>query len=92
MGYYFHHSSINGNKIIIVVTPALLYWFGIYYCRPIISVLSQVFDQAVTYKLENDMTGRSEMIVVNLDVVMAQEKSGFLNWQKSRNYSGKPYI
>lgn len=58
MGYYAFAIAISMiAKLFLVVTPATLILVLVFIIAGLFSlVLSQVFDQAVTYKLENDLT------------------------------------
>lgn len=58
MGCYSFIIAVSmGVKLLFVVTPATLILLLVFIIAGLFSlVLSQVFDQAVTYKLENDMT------------------------------------
>jgi len=58
MGYYaFVIALIMLAKLLFVVTPATLVLVLVFIIAGLFSlVLSQVFDQAVTYKQENDLT------------------------------------
>lgn len=58
MGYFaFVIALAMGVKLFFVVTPATLILVLVFIIAGLFShVLSQVFDQAVTYKLENDLT------------------------------------
>lgn len=50
-------SVIMAARLFIVITPAALVLIIVFLIAGLFSlVLSQVFDQAVTYKLENDLT------------------------------------
>lgn len=55
--YAFIIAIIMGVKLFFTVTPATLVLVLVFIIAGLFSlVLSQVFDQAVTYKLENDLT------------------------------------
>lgn len=58
MGYYSFVIAVSmAAKLLFVVTPATLVLVLVFIIAGLFSlVLSQVFDQAVTYKLENDLT------------------------------------
>jgi len=58
MGVYaFIIAGIMAIRLIIVITPAALVLVAVFLIAGLFSlVLSQVFDQAVTYKQENDLT------------------------------------
>lgn len=50
-------SACMAVRLLIVITPAALVLVAVFLIAGLFSlVLSQVFDQAVTYKLENDLT------------------------------------
>ena len=55
--YSFCIAAVSVNRLIIVITPATLVIILVFVIAGLFSkVLSKVFDQAVTYKLENDLT------------------------------------
>lgn len=55
--YSFFIAVISGARLAIVVTPATLVIILVFVIAGLFSkVLAQVFEQAVTYKLENDLT------------------------------------
>ena len=55
--YSFCIAAISVIRLIIVITPATLVIILVFIIAGLFSkVLSKVFDQAVTYKLENDLT------------------------------------
>ena len=55
--YSFFIAVVSGARLAIVITPATLVIILIFVIAGLFSkVLSKVFDQAVTYKLENDLT------------------------------------
>ncbi|CUH92256.1 DUF2975 domain-containing protein [Herbinix luporum] len=58
MGYYaFVIAAAMVVKLLFIVTPSTVVLFLVFIIAGLFSlVLSQVFDQAVTYKLENDLT------------------------------------
>ncbi|MCI8599233.1 MAG: DUF2975 domain-containing protein [Lachnospiraceae bacterium] len=55
--YSFCIAIISGLRLILVITPATLVIILVFVIAGLFSkVLSSVFDQAITYKLENDLT------------------------------------
>ncbi len=55
--YSFCIAAVSVIRLIIVITPATLVIILVFVIAGLFSkVLSKVFDQAVTYKLENDLT------------------------------------
>ena len=50
-------AAVSAVRLLIVITPATLVIILVFIIAGLFSkVLSNVFDQAVTYKLENDLT------------------------------------
>ena len=58
MGYYaFGIAILSAVRLLLVCTPATLLIIGVFFLASLFSfVLSQVFDRAVRYKEENDLT------------------------------------
>ena len=55
--YSFCIAAVSALRLLIVVTPATMVIILVFVIAGLFSkVLSKVFDQAVTYKLENDLT------------------------------------
>ena len=55
--YSFCIAAVSAVRLLIVVTPATLVIILVFIIAGLFSkVLTDVFDQAVTYKLENDLT------------------------------------
>ena len=55
--YSFCIAAVSAIRLVIVITPATLVIILVFVIAGLFSkVLSKVFDQAVTYKLENDLT------------------------------------